>query len=484
MADQFLHGVEVLNIDDGTRPLQTASTSVIGIVGTAPRADANEYPLNTPVLVAASRAKAAKLLTLPAGSGQTALGNGTLPAALDSIFDQSSAAVIVIRVEEGDTDAETLANILGGVDPTTGQYEGVQALLGAQSITGYKPRILLAPGFTHKRTVGGVTAVNITNQGAGYSAVPAVTFTGGAGTGATATAALGTGANAGKVVSITITNPGSGYTSAPTVVLTGGTPTTPAVGTAVIGNTANAVVSEMIGIADRLRATIMADGPSTTDQDAIAYAGDFGSKRVYLVDPRVTKVGDDGTATTAYASAVAAGLLVRSDNERGWWWSPSNQEVYGITGTERAIDFAMGDYNSRANLLNGKNVATIIRQNGFRLWGNRTLSSDPKWQFLCVVRTADIIADTLQDGHLWAVDRGITKNYVDDVREGVNAKLRQLKSLGAILGGQCWFDPDLNTAESIANGQAYWDFDFTPVYPAEHLTFRMHLVNDYVTEIY
>lgn len=481
MADQFLHGVEVINIDDGVRSIQTASSSVIGIVGTAPRADANEFPTNKPVMVAGSRAKAAKLLALPADEDH---GDGTLPDALDSIFDQVGAAVIVVRVEEGATDAETLANILGGVNAVTGAYEGVQALLAAQSVTGYKPRILIAPGFTHQRTVGGVTVVNVSNQGAGYSAAPSVSFTGGGGTGAMAEAVLGAGANAGKVVSVKVTNPGSGYTSAPTVVFTGGTPTTPATATAAFGNTANAVVAEMVGVAERLRAIIVADGPSTNDDAAIASAGDFSSKRVYLVDPRALKTGDDGLTTTAWSSAVAAGIIAKTDNDIGWWASPSNKEINGITGTERAIDFAMGDPNSRANLLNAKNVATIIREQGFRLWGNRTLSADPKWQFLCVVRTADIIADSLQAAHLWAVDRGITKNYVEDVREGVNAKLRSLKAQGAILGGECWLDADLNTAENIANGQVFWDFDFTAVYPAERLSFRSHLVNNYITEIF
>lgn len=477
MADQFLHGVEVLTIDGGARPIQTAASSVVGIVGTAPRADALKFPINTPVMIAGSRAEAAKLLAI-AGDD-----DGTLPSAIDSIFDQAGAAVVVVRVEAGETAAETLANMLGGANAVTGAYEGVHALLAAESITGYKPRILLAPGFTHQRTVGGVTTVAVGNGGSGYTSAPAVAFTGGAGTGAQATAVLGTGADAGKVVAVQVTSAGSGYTTAPTIAFTGGAGTG-ATATASFGDTANAVVAEMVGVADRLRATIIADGPSTTDEAAIAYAGDFGSKRVYLVDPRSLKTGSDGLTTTAWSSAVVAGLIVKSDNERGWWWSPSNQEVNGIIGTERAIDFAMGDYNSRANLLNGKNVSTIIRFNGFRLWGNRTLSSDPKWAFLCVVRTADIIADTLQQAHLWAVDRGITKNYVEDVREGVNAKLRQLKASGAILGGECWFDPELNTPESIANGQAFWDFDFTPVYPAEHITFRSHLVNDYISEIY
>jgi len=475
-GETFLHGVEVIDIDAGPRPISTVRSSVIGLVGTAPNADATAFPLNTPVLIAGSRREAAKLDML--GTGE-----GTLPAAMDSIFDQAGAVVIVVRVEEGETDAETLANVLGGVNAVTGQYEGVHALVAAKSVVGFQPRILVAPGFTHTRVQGGVTAITVTNQGSGYTSAPTVTLTGGGGTGATAEAVLGTGTDAGKVVSVRVTNPGSGYTSAPTVAFAGGGGTL-AAATASFGTVGNAVVAELIGIAERLRAVIIADGPNTNDADAIAYAGDFGSKRVYVVDPKVIKVDDEGANVTEFASACVAGLLAKSDNERGFWWSPSNQNINGIIGTARPIDFTLGDPNARANLLNEKKVATIIREDGFRLWGNRTLSSDPKWAFLCVVRTADIINDSLMAAHLWAVDRGITKQYVQDVQEGVRAYLRHLVTIGAIIGGDCWADPDINTPDQIAQGKVYWDFDFTPVYPAEHLIFRSYLTTEYLTEIF
>ncbi len=475
-GETFLHGVEVLDIDGGARPIQTVRSSVIGMVGTAPSADPVAFPLNTPVLIAGSRLEAAKLDLLGTGLG-------TLPAAMDSIFDQTGAVVIVVRVEDEDTAPETLANILGGVNAINGQYEGVHALLGAESVVGFQPRILIAPGFTHTRVSGGITAVTVTTPGSGYTSAPAVSFTGGGGTGATAQAVLGTGADSGKVVAVQVTNPGSGYTTAPSVAFTGGGGTL-AAATASFGIVGNAVVAELIGIAERLRAVIIADGPNTNDADAIGYAGDFGSSRVYVVDPKVIKTDSTGFTVTEWSSACAAGLLAKSDNDRGFWWSPSNQEINGIQGTSRPIDFTLGDANSRANLLNESKIATIIRQDGFRLWGNRSLSSDPKWVFLCVRRTADIINDSLLRAHLWAVDRGITKTYVDEVKEGVNNYLRHLTSIGAILGGECWADPDLNTPDQIALGKVYFDFDFTPVYPAEHVTFRSHLVDNYITEIF
>lgn len=308
---------------------------------------------------------------------------------------------MVIRVAKGDADTETTANVIGGVNSSTGNYEGVKALLGAESKLGVVPRILVAPGFTHQRD-----------------------------------------------------------------------------------NAANAVVAELKGIAQRLRAVVIADGPNTTDEAAKTYAGDFGDARIYVVDPWVMKLDDKGKAVAAPASPCVAGLLARIDNDEGFWVSPSNHEISGIVGTARPVDFTLGDSNARANLLNEKRIATIVRQDGYRLWGNRTLSSDPKWAFLCVRRTADMINESLLRAHLWAVDKGITKTYLEDVTEGVNAYLRNLTAKGAIIGGSCWADPELNTADQIAQGKVYFDFDFTPVYPAEHITFRSHLTNKYLTELF
>lgn len=476
MPEQFLHGVEVIDIDGGARPISTVRSSVIGIVGTAPDADPEAFPLNTPVLVANSPTLAAKL-------DMTGDGLGTLPAAMDSIFDQAGAVVVVVRVNKEVTDPATLANVLGGVDPTTGQYKGVHAFKAAKSVLGLQPRILIAPGFTHQRTANGVLTIVKNAVGAGYTnGVHSLVFTGGGGTGAAGTATVA----GGLVTSVALTSSGQDYTTNPVATLnpaTAGAGTTTATFTLTRGTVGNAVVAELLGIANSLRATIFADGPSTNDAAAVAYAGDFGSKRVFMIDPKVLKTVD-GAITTQYSSACAAGVQARVDNDLGFWWSPSNQEIFGIQGTERPIDFTLGDASARANLLNESKVATIIREQGYRLWGNRTLSSDPKWAFLCVVRTADIINDSLLAAHLWAVDRGITKTYVQDVVEGVNAYLRHLTSIGAILGGSCWADPDLNTPDQIAQGKVYFDFDFTPVYPAEHITFRSHLTNGYIKEIF
>jgi Bacteriophage tail sheath protein len=387
MAEQFLHGVEIVEINTGIRPVRTVKSSVIGLVGTAPLADDSAFPLDTPVLIAGSPLEAADL-----GA------DGTLLDAVNAVLDQIGAMVVVVRVAEGADDAETQTNVIGGVDGATGDYTGLQALIAAQSVIHVEPRIVIAPGFSHVQ----------------------------------------------------------------------------------------AVATDMIIVADRLKGVAILDGGNTTDADALAYAILFAAtRRAYVVDPW-TKIWDttNSVAVLEPASARVAGMIARSDNERGFWWSPSNQAMAGIVGTGRPVDFKLGDPNSRANLLNEGKVATIINQDGYRLWGNRTTSTDAKWAFLNVVRTADIINDSLQRAHLWAVDRNISKNYFVDVAGSVNNYLRHLKKIGAILGGECWADPELNTPAELQAGRTYFDFDFTPPAPAEHITFRSHLVNDYFTVVF
>ena len=244
-----------------------------------------------------------------------------------------------------------------------------------------------------------------------------------------------------------------------------------------------AVATAMDALAGKLRAMAIVDGPNKTDEAAIAYAENFGSKRVYLVDPGV-QFWDTGVSETVDApGSWVAGLFAWTDSEYGFWASPSNKEFVGITGTSRPVEFLDGDETCRANLLNNANITTIIRDDGFRLWGNRTCSSDPKWAFVTRVRTLDIVMDAILYGHKWAVDRSITKTYVKDVTDGLEAFMRDLKAQGAVINFEVYPDPELNTAGQLEQGKVYWNIRFTDVPPAENPNFRVEITNQWLTEV-
>ena len=82
---------------------------------------------------------------------------------------------------------------------------------------------------TTRSPYGEVIDVNITNMGSGYNSAPTVSFISSSGSGATATAYLGTGSNSGKVIKVIVNTPGTGYKTAPTVQFTGGSPSIGAV---------------------------------------------------------------------------------------------------------------------------------------------------------------------------------------------------------------------------------------------------------------
>ncbi len=251
------------------------------------------------------------------------------------------------------------------------------------------------------------------------------------------------------------------------------------------GHTAKqAVATALDSLAQKLRAIGILDGPGTTDEAAMLYADNFGSRNLFMVDPGVQYWDTDLSQTVdAPGSAWAAGLFAWTDAEYGFWASPSNKEFTGITGTTRAVEYLDGDETCRANLLNNANIATIIRDDGYRLWGNRTLSSDPKWAFVTRVRTLFILMDAVQAGHKWAVDRSITKTYVKDVTDGLDAFMRDLKAQGAIINFEVYPDTELNTASQIAQGKVYWRIRFTDVPPAENPNFLFEVTDQWMTEV-
>lgn len=455
----FLHGIEVIQADDGLRPVRQASSSVVAIVGSAPEADAALFPINQPVLLANAPRLAAKL-----GEG------GSLKSAIESIYHQSGARIVAVRTNPDDE--HPLPAITGNLSAHTGVY----ALLKSQAQLGVTPKILCAPGWTHQRP-NGVVAVQLTDTGSGYISPPSVTIAAPPSGGTTAKAHAVV-ANDKSLSSIEVDDPGSGYDSgAPLVTISGS-----ATATASVAAVANPVTGGLLAVAQRIKAIVVADAgsPGATYQEAVQHADDWSSDRLYLVHPGVRLANKQGYDA---ASAAVTGAIVRRDHERGYWWSPSNQVLNGIDATARAVTFALSDTSAESHLLNEKGIATVIRHDGFRLWGNRTQSSDSIWTFLPVRRTADILHETLERSFLWAVDRPFSSTLIEDIRDTIAAHLRVMRSQGAIINGRVWIDPELNDKQSLQNGQLYVDFDIEPAAPVERLTFRAHRNGDYYEEL-
>ena len=390
MSDDLVRGVETVLVESGSRPIVTVRSSVIGLVISAPDADADKLPLNTPKLFPGNPTELLNTI-YPAGASE----GGTGRDAVRMINGITNPVMVVVRVAD-----EDLKTALIG-DPTA--RTGIWALLNSKSLTGIQPRILCAPCA-------------------------------------------------------------DGYTSANGMI------------------TAAPVATSLCAVAARLRAIGIIDGPNIDAAAANTALSLIGSKRGFMIDPWVK----DLSGNEQMVSPVGAALFNRNDNAdgRGIHWSPSNTNIPNISGTSRPIDFALGDAACEADILAGFHVNTIIREDGFRLWGCRTAqTTDSQWFQITRVRIADMIADSIQAAHLWAVDRPITKRFVEEVVEGVNAYLRSLKARSIIVDGSAWADPELNAPADLNLGHLTISFDFCDHPLAEKITLQYNLNTDYLAEI-
>ena len=383
MADSYHHGLRVVEINEGTRPIRTIATAVQGLIATAEDADATVFPLNTAVLITNTQAAVAKAGT-----------NGTLKTALQAMANQANSICVVVRVAAAEDEAAQTANVIGTVD-ATGKYTGAKALLLAKAKLGVQPRIIGAPGLDTQ-----------------------------------------------------------------------------------------AVATELATIAKKLRAFayVYAWG-CETKEEVVAYRDAFAARELMVIWPNFVAFNVDTAQTeTVPAVAVAMGLRAKIDNEIGWHKTLSNVAVNGVTGIDADVTWDLQDPATDAGYLNSNEITTLIQHDGFRFWGSRTCSDDPLFAFENYTRTAQIMADTIAEAHMWAIDKPMHGSLVNDMLEGIKAKQREWTRLGYMMGGDAWSDPELNSKDTLKAGKLYIDYDYTPVPPLEDLTFRQRITDSYLAD--
>lgn len=139
MAANYLHGVETVEINKGARPVRVVKSAVVLLVGTA-----STGPINEPVLVMSDK-DAAQF-----GSDTTGF---TIPNALDGILDHGGGLTVVVNVYDpvkhtGSVANVTAADIIGGYDAVADKYSGLAMAQTLYTLFGFRPKLIIAPGFS------------------------------------------------------------------------------------------------------------------------------------------------------------------------------------------------------------------------------------------------------------------------------------------------------------------------------------------------
>ena len=224
------------------------------------------------------------------------------------------------------------------------------------------------------------------------------------------------------------------------------------------------VVEELASVAKKLRGFAYASAQGADVAAAILYRDNFAHRELMLIWPDTAQGGSDIVAR-------ALGLRAQIDEQVGWHKTISNVPLQGVTGLSQDVHFDLTDPSTDAGLLNAKEVTTIVRQTGFRLWGNRTCADpaqQPEFAFESAVRTSHALQDIIGQIVSPFLDQPMTDGLIKDLLETGNARFRQLASEGRIVGAQMFFDQDQNSAQELAAGRPKFRIQFTPVAPLEN----------------
>jgi Bacteriophage tail sheath protein len=184
-------------------------------------------------------------------------------------------------------------------------------------------------------------------------------------------------------------------------------------------------------------------------------------------------------------SGHVAGVWCRTDASRGVHKAPANEVVLGVNGLGFQVTQAeQGGLNKV-----GINCIRSFPGRGIRIWGARTLSSDPEWRYLNVRRLFNYIAESIMEGTQWSVFEPNDQRLWMSLRIAASNFLTRTWREGALFGAtpdQAFFvkcDEETNPPEVIEAGQVICEIGIAPVKPAEFVVFRLSQYSAGASEI-
>lgn len=476
MPANFLHGVETITIESGGKPIRVVKSAVIAIVGTAPvyEVAAADRSINSLKLILNDVAAARYF-----GSEKTA--GYTIPKALKAAFKKGAATVVVVNVFDPavhKTHVAAEAKVFGADRTLPLAHPGVAAVVvkSQDGLTTYVENTDYTVDYVTGVITGmGATLVADVNVKIDYDyADPTKVL---------AADIIGTVDGSGNRTGMqAFQNCYALFGFKAKIMI------------APAYSTQNSVATELVAQAGKSKGVCYIDAPiGTTVEQAITGRGAAGainfqtsSRRAMLCFPHLSvyNAATDANELQPY-SQFLAGIRAWKDNENGYWWSSSNTEIDGIVGVEIPLTAEINDPASEVNALNEVGIVTVFNSfgTGFRTWGNRSAAWPAETgaeTFEAVLRTGDVIGDSIEYAMLQFLDRPINNALIDAIVESVRGFLRKLIGDGAILDGNCWYDPADNEAAELALGHVTFRYDYMPPTPAERITFKRTLNLDYL----
>jgi phage tail sheath protein FI len=235
---------------------------------------------------------------------------------------------------------------------------------------------------------------------------------------------------------------------------------------------------QLISHAERMRyrIAVLDAGENQSLSQVRDMKGELDSKHAALYYPWV-RIMDPVTQQeiSVPPSGFVAGIYARNDIERAVYKAPANEVVRLAIGFERTLN------KSQQEVLNpeGVNCLRFMEGRGYRVWGARTISSDPEWKYVNLRRYFAYLERSIDVGTQWAVFEPNGPRLWANVRRTISDFLFNEFILGAYLGDKpetSYFvkcDRSTMTQNDIDNGRLVCLIGVAVVKPAEFVIFRV-----------
>lgn len=226
----------------------------------------------------------------------------------------------------------------------------------------------------------------------------------------------------------------------------------------------------------RYRFAVLDAPKGATVAQVQAFRAAYDSKHAALYYPWVLAADPLGGAPIALPpSGFACAIFARTDAMRGVWKAPANEVVTGALGLERDITTRMQEVLNPA----GVNCFRALSGRGIRIWGGRTMSSDPEWKYVNVRRLMTYLESSLDKGLQWAVFEPNAPELWAKIAQAATDFLSNLWRNGGLLGAkaeEAFFvrcDRSTMTQADLDAGRLVCLIGVAVVRPAEFVIFRV-----------
>ena len=464
-----LHGAEVTRITRERPPITVGASSIIGLVGSAPDAQAAAS-----AAVTLGDGNAGVLFTAQ-GAGRA--GNAITVALVDPQVNASALAIAVvgqvITVDLATSAAGNLTTTATQLETAINADAGASALVTAAATGTGADVVAVAPATPLAGGVDTLLPLNtpvllataaqagaLGDSGALPAAVRDVYRT--AGQAGAAIVVVRTADDAAATLAGSAANKRGVYALLSAESVTGQRPRL----IAAPGAQDDSVTTALQAVAADLHAVAVVTLTAADVAAAVTAGPDL--SHVMACWPQLVVV-EDGREATRPADALVCGHVARIDRQFSFAASPSNHLLQGVLRPAVGVSWTIDARTSDANTLNRGNLVTAIRRGaGVWLWGNRLSDGT----LISKRRADDLIGDRLLDAVLDYLDRRVDVSFVEHVLGRMNAYIRTLVVQGHIRAGRAWFDPAHNDAQTLASAMVTFSFELSLHDIAEHILIR------------